>query len=244
MSATADKASILVVEDEPSIRRLLKTCLTAEGYQILEAGNGAEALAALGRNNTEALLLDLDLRDIDGVEVIRRVRAGGSKVPIIVLLGQSALRAKIEAFEAGADDYLAKPFGTGDLMLRICAALSAEKQVNEPVFESGALKVDLAQRIVRVKGQQVKLSPKEYEVLHLLAIHAGKVLTRSFLVREVWGPGSHVHYLRIHIGQLRRKIEAQPGCPTHIITETGVGYRLRVHGVSEVPVARQETGVA
>jgi two-component system, OmpR family, KDP operon response regulator KdpE len=133
------------------------------------------------------VLLDLDLRDIDGLEVIRRVRAGGSRVPIIVLTDRSKLRAKIEAFETGADDYLAKPFGIEELTARIGAAVP-EKKDSEPVFESGALKVDLMRRIVRVKGEEIKLSTKEYEILRLLVVHAGKVLTRSFLVQEVWGP--------------------------------------------------------
>ena len=232
MTAAADKPSILVVEDDPSIRRLLKASLTAQGYQILEAGNGVDALAAIGRENPEAVLLDLDLRDVDGLEVIRRVRAGGSRVPIIVLTDRSKLRAKIKAFETGADDYLAKPFGIEELTARIGAAVP-EKKDSEPVFESGALKVDLMRRIVRVKGEEVKLSTKEYEILRLLVVHAGKVLTRSFLVQEVWRLGSHVQYLRIYVRQLRQKIEAQPKRPTHIITEVGIGYRLRVHGASE-----------
>lgn len=231
MTAAADRTSILVVKDDPPSRRILEASLTAQGYQILEAVNGVEALAAIGRQNPEAVLLDLDLRDVDGLEVIRRVRAGGSRVPIIVLTDRSKLRAKIEALETGADDYLAKPFGIEELKARIGAAVPEKK--DKPVFESGALRVDLMRRIVRVKGEEVKLSPKEYEILRLLVVHAGKVLTRSFLVQEVWGLGSHVQYLRIYVRQLRQKIEAQPKRPTHIITEVGIGYRLRVHGGSE-----------
>jgi two-component system KDP operon response regulator KdpE len=229
MTAT-DKTPILVVDDEPAIRRLLRTSLTAQGYNVLEAETGEEAIAAIGGEKPEALILDLGLPDVDGLDVIRRIRASGSKLPIIVLSSRGDERGKVEALDLGADDYLTKPFGIAELVARIRTALRhrIQQQGGEPVFKSGTLTVDLIRRVVTVAGEEVKLSPKEYDILRLLVIHAGKVLTHRFLMHEVWGGACDVQYLRIYVRQLRQKIEPDPERPTHIMTETGVGYRLRV----------------
>jgi two-component system, OmpR family, KDP operon response regulator KdpE len=220
---------ILVVDDEPAIRRFLRTSLTAQGYQIAEAENGQAALAALRRSGIDLLVLDLGLPDIDGFEVIRRLRESGSSVPIIVLSSRTDEAGKVEALDLGADDYVTKPFGVEELLARIRAALrhKLQQQGERPVFRSGDLSVDLVRRIVTVRGEEIKLSPREYEVLRLLVAHAGKVLTHKFILREVWGGETDVQYLRIYIRALRQKLEADPERPHHILTETGVGYRLR-----------------
>jgi two-component system KDP operon response regulator KdpE len=230
MTGGADKTPILVVDDEPPIRRLLRTSLTAQGYHVFEAGSGEEALGAIPRDKPEAIILDLGLPDIDGLEVIRRIRASGSKLPIIVLSSRSSEHGKVEALDLGADDYVTKPFGIAELVARIRTALRHRVQElgGEPLFASGDLNVDLVRRLVTVRGEEVKLSPKEYDILRLLVIHAGKVLTHRFLMQEVWGPGCDVQYLRIYVRQLRQKIERDPERPVHITTETGVGYRLRI----------------
>ena len=230
MTAAGDKTRVLVIDDEPPIRRLLRTSLGAEGFEVLEAENGEDALAMIGTAKPDVAILDLGLPGLDGLDVIRGVRASGSKMPIIVLSSRSAERGKVEALDLGADDYVTKPFGIAELVARIRTALrhSFQVQGSEPVFNSGDLSVDLVRRIVTVKGEEVKLSPKEYGILRLLVLHAGKVLTHRFLMQEVWGPSCDVQYLRIYVRQLRQKIEAGPEAPAHILTETGVGYRLRV----------------
>ena len=229
MTAAAGKTPILVVDDETP--RVLRTSLALEGYHVLEAGNGAGAIAMMGREKPEVVILDLGLPDIDGLDVIRRIRAGGSKVPIIVLSSRGGERGRVKAFALGADDYMTKPIGMAELAARIRAAIRhrVQEQGGEPLFKSGILTVDVVRRIVRVRGEEVKLSQKEYEILRLLVLHAGMVLTHSFLVQEVWGAGCEVQYLRNYVRQLRQKIEPEPERPVHIITETGVGYRLRVH---------------
>jgi two-component system, OmpR family, KDP operon response regulator KdpE len=243
MTAAGDRTPILVVDDEPQTRRLLRTSLAVQGYQVLEAGSGAAAIAMIGREKPEAVILDLGLPDLDGLDVIRRVRAGGSKVPIIVLSSRGDERGKVEAFDLGADDYVTKPFGMAELVARIRAAIRhrVQEQGGEPYFKSGTLTVDLVRRIVMVKGEEVRLSPKEYDILRLLVLRAGRVLTHNFLMQEVWGIGCQVQYLRIYVRQLRQKIEPEPERPIHIITETGVGYRLRVHDNGEglQPVSKQ-----
>ncbi len=230
MNAAGDKTPILVVDDEPPIRRLLRTNLAVHGYRVLEAGSGAEAMAMIGREKPDAVILDLGLPDIDGVDVIRRVRAIGSKVPIIVLSARGDERSKVQAFELGADDYITKPFGVGELVARVRAAMRhrIQAQGGEPLFKSGTLTVDLVRRMVTVRGEEVNLSPKEYEILRLLVLHAGIVLTHNFLMQEVWGGDCDVQYLRVYMRLLRRKIEPDPERPVHIITETRVGYRLHV----------------
>jgi two-component system, OmpR family, KDP operon response regulator KdpE len=230
MTAGGDRTRILVIDDEPPIRRLLRTSLNAEGFDVLEAENAEKALALIAGAKPDVAILDLGLPDLDGLDVIRKVRADGSKMPIIVLSSRAGERGKVEALDLGADDYVTKPFGIAELVARIRTAIRHrfQQEGSEPAFRSGDLSVDLVRRIVTVKGEEVKLSPKEYDILRLLVLHAGKVLTHRFLMQEVWGPSCDVQYLRIYVRQLRQKIEAEPERPAHILTETGVGYRLRV----------------
>ncbi|NUB28835.1 response regulator [Azospirillum brasilense] len=220
---------VLVVDDEPPIRRFLRTTLSAQGYDIAEAEDGAGALEAVRRRSPDLLVLDLGLPGIGGLEVIRRLRADGVAAPIIVLSSRADEAGKVEALDLGADDYVTKPFGMDELLARIRAALRhrLQQQGERPLFRSGDLAVDLVRRIVTVRGAEVKLSPREYDLLRLLVAHAGKVLTHRFILKEVWGADTDVQYLRIYIRQLRQKIEAEPERPSHILTETGVGYRLR-----------------
>jgi two-component system KDP operon response regulator KdpE len=233
MTSASEKTPILVVDDEPPIRRLLRTSLGAEGFEVLEAENGEKALAVIGSARPEIVILDLGLPDLDGLDVIRKMRESGSKLPVIVLSSRGDEKGKVQALNLGADDYVTKPFGIAELVARIRTALRHrfQEQGSEPVFKSGALSVDLVRRLVTVNGEEVKLSPKEYDILRLLVIHAGKVLTHRFLMQEVWGAACDVQYLRIYVRQLRQKIEADPERPAHILTETGVGYRLRAHDV-------------
>ncbi|WP_454016303.1 response regulator [Azospirillum sp. Marseille-Q6669] len=220
---------VLVVDDEPPIRRFLRTTLSAQGYDIAEAEDGAGALEAVRRRPPDLLVLDLGLPGIGGLEVIRRLRADGVAAPIIVLSSRADEAGKVEALDLGADDYVTKPFGMDELLARIRAALRhrLQQQGERPLFRSGDLAVDLVRRIVTVRGAEVKLSPREYDLLRLLVAHAGKVLTHRLILKEVWGADTDVQYLRIYIRQLRQKIEAEPERPSHILTETGVGYRLR-----------------
>ncbi|QCN98304.1 DNA-binding response regulator (plasmid) [Azospirillum argentinense] len=220
---------VLVVDDEPPIRRFLRTTLSAQGYDIAEAEDGAGALEAVRRRPPDLLVLDLGLPGIGGLEVIRRLRADGVAAPIVVLSSRADEAGKVEALDLGADDYVTKPFGMDELLARIRAALRhrLQQQGERPLFRSGDLAVDLVRRIVTVRGAEVKLSPREYDLLRLLVAHAGKVLTHRFILKEVWGADTDVQYLRIYIRQLRQKIEAEPERPSHILTETGVGYRLR-----------------
>jgi two-component system, OmpR family, KDP operon response regulator KdpE len=220
---------LLVVDDEPSFRRLLRTSLSAQGYRVLEAGTGQGAIDSLGRDAPEVVLLDLGLPDMDGLEVIRRVRGSGARTPIIVLSSRGDERGKVQALDLGADDYVTKPFGMGELVARIRTALRHRVQAQgaDPVFESGDLSVDLARRLVRVAGAEVRVSNKEWDILRLLVLNAGKVLTHRAMMQEVWGPKVDVQYLRIYVRQLRQKLERDPERPRHILTETGVGYRLR-----------------
>ena len=226
---TAHGIPILVVDDEPPIRRLLRTSLGAQGYRVLEAETGRAALDLLERNRPEVVLLDLGLPDLDGLEVIRRVRGAGRKVPIVVLSSRGDERGKVQALDLGADDYVTKPFGMAELVARIRTALRHrwQEQGSEPLFSNGDLTVDLTRRLVAVRGQEVKLSNKEWDILRLLVLHAGRVLTHRMIMQEVWGPTVDVQYLRIYVRQLRQKLEADPERPCHILTETGVGYRLR-----------------
>jgi two-component system KDP operon response regulator KdpE len=219
---------VLLVDDEPPIRRLLRTGLTAQGYDTIEAASGNEALAMLARNRVDVVVLDLGLPDMEGLEVLRRIRAG-SAVPVIVLSSRVDEPGKVKALDLGADDYVTKPFGMDELLARLRAALRhrLQQQGEKPVFHSGDLSVDLVRRIVTMRGQEVKLTPREYDVLRLLVVHAGKVLTHKFILREVWGTETDVQYLRIYIRTLRQKIEAEPERPQYIFTEQGVGYRLR-----------------
>jgi two-component system KDP operon response regulator KdpE len=229
MIAKAAPLKVLVVDDEPAIRRFLRTSLTAQGYQVTEVENGAAALDNLRRNTTDILVLDLGLPDITGFDIIERLRGQGSTVPIVVLSSRSDETGKVTALDLGADDYITKPFGIDELLARVRAALRhrLQQEGERPVFRCGELSVDLVRRIVTLGGQEVKLSPREYDLLRLFVAHAGKVLTHRFILREVWGGEGEVQYLRVYIRALRHKIEASPEQPRYILTEQGVGYRMR-----------------
>ena len=220
--------SVLVVDDEAPIRRLLRTSLSAQNFEVLEAADAAAALARLPKDKPDVVLLDLTLPDRDGIEVIRTIRSTGDKTPIIVLSSRGDERGKVEALDLGADDYVTKPFGTGELVARIRTAIRhrMQEQGGAPIVHSGELTIDLTRRRVTRGEAEVKLSPKEYDILRLLAIHAGKVLTHRMIMHEIWGAAGDIQYLRIYVRQLRQKLERDPDRPNLIITETGVGYRL------------------
>ena len=226
MSAAAIK--VLAVDDEPPIRKLLRMGLTAHGYEVLEAPNGKTALELLARK-PDLVILDLGLPDIDGLELLRRIRQQHEHLPIVVLSSRGDEAGKVAALDLGADDYVTKPFGLQELLARTRAALRHQLQAHgeRPVFHVGDLSVDLVRRIVKVGDREVKLSPKEYDLLRLLVQHAGKVLTHRFLLQELWGEPTDTQYLRVYVGQLRRKIEPDPERPQYLSTETGIGYRLR-----------------
>jgi two-component system, OmpR family, KDP operon response regulator KdpE len=223
---------VLVVEDEPQVMRFLRATLPAHGYRMLEAASGAQALVETQTRQPDLVLLDLGLPDLDGLEVTRRIREWTS-VPIVVISARGQERDKVQALDAGADDYLTKPFGTDELLARMRVALRHAARVacggGETVFEADELRVDLAARLVYRRGEEVRLTRTEYRLLAALVQHAGKVLTHRQLLREVWGPGasSETHYLRVYMAQLRHKLEDDPARPRHLLTETGVGYRLR-----------------
>jgi len=224
----SERTSVLVIEDEPQIRRLLRTSLGANGFLVLEAPNGRDALGKVQSEKPELILLDLGLPDMDGLAIIKTLRDDGNRTPIVVLSSRGEETTKVEALNAGADDYVTKPFGMAELIARLRTSLRHRLQVQgaEPVFKSGALSIDLVHRRVTLADKEVKLSPKEYDILRLLTLHAGKVLTHRFIMAELWGVSADVQYLRIYVRQLRAKIETHPESPEHIITETGVGYRL------------------
>ncbi|MBI5296454.1 MAG: response regulator transcription factor [Chloroflexi bacterium] len=220
---------ILVVDDEPPIRRYLRAALSAQGFTIYEAASGQEALNAVIADRPDIIILDLGLPDIDGIEVTRQLREW-SQIPIIILSVREAEQDKIAALDAGADDYLTKPFGTGELMARMRVALRRlTSKPDEPILQVGGLHMDISRRIVSVDGDQITLTPTEYEILRLLMQNAGKVITHHHLLRQVWGTAyeSEMHILRVNISNLRRKIEPDPARPTYIHTEPGVGYRLK-----------------
>ncbi len=226
---TAGPLRILVIDDEPAILRFLRAGLATQGYVVSEGGTGQAALDAVRRRAADLLVLDLGLPDIDGLEVIRQLRTGGAALPIVVLSSRGEEGAKVAALDLGADDYITKPFGIDELLARIRAAQrhKLQQQGERAIFRAGDLGVDLVRRIVTVRGAEVKFSPREYDLLRVLVAHAGRVLTHRFLLREVWGTETDVQYLRIYIRALRQKIEAEPERPQHILTETGVGYRMR-----------------
>lgn len=222
-------ARILIVEDEPPIRRFLRTALAAQDYRVEEAADGEAALDFLKRIPVELIVLDLGLPGMDGLEVVRRLRAQGDDTPIVILSSRDDEAGKVAALDMGADDYIAKPFGMEELSARIRAALRHRLQQDgeKPLFRSAGLTVDLVRRVVTADGHDVKLTPREYELLRLLVAHAGKVLTHKFLLRQIWGEDGDVQYLRIYIRTLRQKLESDPEQPSLILTEQGVGYRLR-----------------
>jgi two-component system, OmpR family, KDP operon response regulator KdpE len=227
--SSANLPRILVVDDELPIQRFLRAALDTGEFSLHQAENGHSALAAAVAIRPDIILLDLGLPDMDGVEVIERIREW-SQVPIIVLSVREREDDKVKALDAGADDYLSKPFGVGELLARIRAALRRSlKEAPEPVYRIESLEVDLTRRRVSVHGEEVQLTPTEYELLRLLVTHAGKVLTHSQILRQIWGVAymEQPHVLRVNISNLRRKIEQDPTRPRFIITEPGVGYRLR-----------------
>jgi two-component system KDP operon response regulator KdpE len=219
---------VLVVDDELAIRRFLRVALNGQGFTISEAATGQEALLTLTTERPDLVILDLGLPDLDGLEVTRRIREW-SQVPIIILSVREQEGDKIAALDAGADDYLTKPFGVGELLARIRTVLRRQATgTSEPVFKLGDLTVDLANRLVKVDDREIQLTPTEYDILRALVIHNGKVLTNQHLLRQVWGEGyDDLHILRVNISNLRHKIEPDPSRPTYIHTEPGVGYRLK-----------------
>jgi two-component system, OmpR family, KDP operon response regulator KdpE len=226
MNATPLK--VLVVDDEPPIRKLLRMGLGTQGFQTIDAPNGKAAIELMVEQ-PDLVILDLGLPDVPGLELLRQIRARREDLPIVVLSSRGDEAAKVEALDLGADDYVTKPFGMEELLARMRAALRHQLQVHgdRPIFRLGDLSVDLVRRIVKLRDQKVKLSPKEYELLRLLVHNAGKVLTHKFLLRELWSTPIDAQYLRVYVRQLRQKIEPDPTRPQYILTETGIGYRLR-----------------
>jgi two-component system KDP operon response regulator KdpE len=222
---------ILVIEDEPQIRHFLRTTLTAEGYRVIEAENGERGLLEAATHKPDLVMVDLGLPDLDGVEVVKRIRAW-SALPILILSARSAEADKIAALDAGADDFVTKPFGVGELTARLRVALRhathGARQDTAGTLRLGNIEVDLERRLVRTEGKDIHLTPIEFRLLGCLAKHAGMVLTHRHLLREVWGPSyvDQAHYLRIYMKQLRHKLEPDPARPRFLLTETGVGYRL------------------
>jgi len=228
-----DNGTILIIEDELPIRRFLKPSLQSQGFKVLEAAKGEEGLALASSHNPDLILLDLGLPDLDGLEVVKRLREWAT-TPIIIITARGKEQDKISGLDAGADDYLTKPFDVGELMARIRVALRHSQRVKrggkqDPVFETPDFKVDLSARVVIVRGKEVHLTPNEYDLLAFLIRHAGKVVTQKQILQEVWGPasGDQVQYLRIYVYQLRQKLEENPDRPKYILTESGVGYRLK-----------------
>jgi two-component system KDP operon response regulator KdpE len=221
---------ILVIDDETAIQRFLRVSLEAQGYRVVDADTGKRGLIEAASRTPDLIVLDLGLPDMDGIDVTRQLREW-SRAPIIVVSARGKERDKIAALDAGADDYLTKPFGVGELMARVRVALrhaASVKESGQPVFEIGELHVDLTRREVVVAGRAVHLTPNEFKLLAVLVKHAGMVLTHRQLLKEVWGPGSgnETHYLRVYMNQLRQKIEVDPAQPKYLLTEPGVGYRL------------------
>jgi two-component system KDP operon response regulator KdpE len=235
MIMTNSKEQVLLIEDEPQMRRFLRITLQSQGYRLFEASSGQEGLREAAARNPDVILLDLGLPDIDGLQVTERLREW-TQTPIIVISAREQEQDKVRALDAGADDYLTKPFSAGELFARIRVALRHALRLrsgqNEPVFTCAGLRVDLAARRVFIQDNEIHLTPIEYKLLTVLIRHAGKVVTHRQLLMEVWGPGqvSEVQYLRVYMTQLRHKIEADPARPQLLINEPGVGYRLQYNG--------------
>ncbi|WP_449256784.1 response regulator [Bosea sp. (in: a-proteobacteria)] len=226
---TTSAVKVLVVDDEPAIRRLLRVGLSTEGYAIREAETAREAIVMVAQERPDLIILDLGLPDMSGQELLRLWRTEALALPIVILSSRTDEAGIVDALENGADDYVTKPFGMKELAARLRVALrhKLQQEGEKPIFQTGELAVDLVKRIVRVGGQEVKLSPKEYDILRILVQHAGKVLTHQYLMKQVWDASADVQYLRVYVRQLRQKIERAPDQPQYIMTETGVGYRLR-----------------
>jgi len=224
---------IIVIEDDPPIRRFLRTGLGSNGFTVFEADNGKQGIIEAGIRKPDLVILDLGLPDMDGVEVIKAIRSW-STIPILILSARSSEQSKIDALDAGADDYLTKPFGIGELLARIRVALRhsirPQEQTQSDIFTTANLKVDLLNRVVSIDDQEIHLTPIQYRLLSVLIKHAGKVLTHQQILKEVWGPSyqENAHYLRIYMSQLRQKLELEPTQPKFLLTESGVGYRLKV----------------
>ncbi len=222
---------VVLIEDEPQIRRFLRATLTGQGYRLFEATTGADGLVEVGSRQPDVVIVDLGLPDIDGIDVIRRLREW-TAVPIIVLSARGQERDKVTALDAGADDYVSKPFGASELVARIRVALrhtaGASHEADDAAFKVGELRMDLLRRQVFVGDREVRLTPIEYKLLTTLVRHAGKVVTHHQLLREVWGPThtDQAHYVRVYMAHLRHKLEAEPARPRYLLTEPGVGYRL------------------
>lgn len=223
---------ILVVDDEPAIRRLLRTALATQDYDVVEAADGTAALAAVGEGHLDLVILDLGLPDVNGLDVLRATRGRGDLTPVLVLSISGDEAGKVQALDLGADDYVTKPFGINELVARVRTALRHRlRGEGTPVpFELDGLSVDLVRRLVRRDGAEVKLSPKEYDLLRLFVQNAGKVLTHAFILRAIWGHSTDPQQLRVYVRQLRQKIERVPKQPSFVVTETGVGYRLNAPG--------------
>ncbi|MBZ9706504.1 response regulator transcription factor [Mesorhizobium sp. ESP7-2] len=227
---TNSNVRILVVDDEPPIRKLLRVGLASQGYAVSEAPNAKVAIELMEQEKPDLVLLDLGLPGMGGHELLRQWRDDGVDIPVVILSSRTDEAGIVSALELGADDYVTKPFGMNELVARIRVALrhKFQQQGEKPVFQSGDLSVDLVKRIVKVEDREVKLSPKEYDILRILVQHAGKVLTHHFILKQIWDDSTDVQYLRVYVRQLRQKIEKTPDQPRYITTETGVGYRLRV----------------
>lgn len=225
---TATPIKVLVVDDEPPIRKLLRMGLGTQGYQTIDAPNAKAALELMA-DKPDLVILDLGLPDMQGLELLRQIRERREDVPIVVLSSRGDEVAKVEALDLGADDYVTKPFGMEELLARIRTALRHQLHVQgeRPIFKLGDLSVDLVRRIVKIRDDVVKLSPKEYELLRIMVQHAGRVLTHKFLLNALWSTPIDPQYLRVYVRQLRHKIEPDPARPHYITTETGIGYRLR-----------------
>jgi two-component system, OmpR family, KDP operon response regulator KdpE len=227
---TAPNIKVLVVDDEPPIRRLLRAGLATQNYEVQEAGSVEEALESIKDDAPDVVLLDLGLPGRNGMDLLTELQGRGSTFPILIISSRTDEAGIVQALELGADDYITKPFGMKEVIARLRVAIRhrLQQQGERPIFQVGGLKVDLVRRIVMVHDQEVKLSPREYEILRVLVQHAGKVLTHRFIIHDVWGRGTaEAQNLRVHIRQLRQKIEDDPEQPSLIHTETGVGYRLQ-----------------
>jgi two-component system KDP operon response regulator KdpE len=225
---TAPATNVLVIDDEVQIRRLLRVTLEAKGYKVFEACTGQEGLVEAAQRRPELVILDLGLPDMDGLDVLKRLREWSS-VPVLVLSVRDGEEDKVAALDHGADDFVNKPFSSAELLARLrVAKRHAQQPEDNTIFQAGSLQIDFTSRIVTVRGKEIKMTPTEYSLLRLLARNAGKVVTHRQILKEVWGPtyGDQTHYLRVYMAHLREKIEAEPGRPALLVTEPGVGYRL------------------